>query len=215
MCLKAHIAAKQRSDILCITPISPFSLARFLSLSLSLTSYLHACSVSTLSSLLSVSLFSPTLGSFLYPSVIMSLCALVVEKVSIRGNGKIHQRIGRIIIGFEEPDKETVNFISKYVHYPSCDFVHNEFSFLYNGIDAITLSTQGEKYSAVVDWLRAAIRFRKVVVCGKTHVIDIVGSTPCEIIDLQDFYYTQRNHRIQEPFSLARLAFKFFEDLYL
>lgn len=141
----------------------------------------------------------------------MSLCALVLERVNIREDGKVRQKLGRIIIGFEDENThKKINFISKYIHYPVAEFVHSHVCWLYNGIDANTLSTQGEKYSSVIDWARAAICSRKVIVHGAVDVHEVVGRTPCTLIDLQEFFYSAKTELIMEPISLARLVKKFF-----
>lgn len=141
----------------------------------------------------------------------MSVCALVLERVNIREDGRVRQKLGRIIIGFEDDSSYGgINFISKYIHYPASDFVHSHFCWLYNGIDANTLSTQGEKYCSVIDWARAAIRSRKVIVNGSIDVQEVVGKTPCDLIDLQEFFYSVKTQLILEPISLARLVKKLF-----
>ena len=140
----------------------------------------------------------------------MSYCALVLERVNIREDGRIKQKIGRVIIGFESERDEQITFVNKYIYYPASDFVHHDVCFLYNGIDAMTIATHGEKISSVIDWMRAAIRFRTVIVCGMQDVKEIIGQTPCTITDLQDFFYTAKSSRILEPVSLSRLAIKYF-----
>lgn len=141
----------------------------------------------------------------------MSVCAVVFEKVNIREDGKVKPKVGRIIIAFEDQDSGEVSYISKYIHYPSWEFVYSEFGFRYNGIDANTIATQGEKLATVVDWVRAAIRLRKVIVCGSVDMKEFAGATPCTIVDLQSFFYTEeKGGQIIEPISLARLANKYF-----
>lgn len=140
----------------------------------------------------------------------MSICALVLDRVHIKVDGRVRQQLGRIIIGFQGANKDNVKFVSKYIHYPSTDFVHHGHSFAYNGIDATTLSKQGEKYSTVIAWARAAIHSRSIIVCGMADVKEVVGDTPCKLIDLQDFFYTEKNNQISEPISLNRLAKKVF-----
>lgn len=140
----------------------------------------------------------------------MSICSLVVERVNIRVNGRTRPEIGRIIIGFEDQTTHQITFANKYVHYPVSDFVYNDFCFNYNGIDANTISAQGEKLSVVFDWVRAAVRSRRVIVCGMAGIAKIIGDTPCTIIDLQEYFNTSSCSGVQEPVSLARLTSKFF-----
>lgn len=151
--------------------------------------------------------------SLLLP-VKMCVCSLVLERASIRINGNIKQRIARVIIGFEDETSGSITFISKYVHCPPEDFIHNDVAFQINGIDRNTLAQQGERYSVVVDWFRAAIRSRVLVVCGTQDLRELVGETPCTIVDMHDYFFSRKEGetRIDEPISLARLVSKFYNN---
>lgn len=140
----------------------------------------------------------------------MAVCSLVIEKINIRTNGVTKPRIGRIIVGFEDQLTSTVSFDSKYVHYSPEDFVYNDFCFNYNGIDRNTISNQGERYSVVMDWVRAAIRGKTVVVCGRTDINEVMHDTQCNIVNLQDFFYNEKEGGIVEPVSLNRLCKRIF-----
>lgn len=140
----------------------------------------------------------------------MAVCSLVIDKVQIRANGVTKMKIGRIIIGFEDADSGSVSFDNKYIHYSPEDYVHNEFCYNYNGIDRNTISKQGERYAVVIDWARAAIRGKSVVVCGTADVAEVVGETPCRIVNLQDFFFNEKDGGIVEPISLSRLCSKVF-----
>jgi hypothetical protein len=143
----------------------------------------------------------------------MSVCGIVFDKVQVRVDGKTAQKVARIIIGFAPdtsvPTKD-ITFCSKFIHYPEADVVHNDIAFLYNGIDAKTISNQGEKQSHVVDWFRASVRNRTVIVCGSYELMEMIGDTHCNIIDLQNFFYSMKSETIKEPISLVRLANRFF-----
>lgn len=144
----------------------------------------------------------------------MSVCGIIFDKVHVRADGKTTPKIARIIIGFATDVScavpSDITFSNKFIHYPEADVVHHDVSFLYNGIDGKTISNQGKKYSHVVDWFRASIRNRTVVVCGSTELMELIGDTNCRIIDLQNFFYTKKSEQIKEPISLVRLANRFF-----
>lgn len=139
----------------------------------------------------------------------MSVCALVVERVKISENNHISQKVARIIIGIQD-DSDTITLMNKYVFYPRSDVFQDDWCYRYNGIDANTIAKRGERYSAVIDWMRAAICGRRVVVCGTADIQELIGDTVCQIVDLQKFFHTQKSHNISEPIGLVRLAFKFF-----
>ena len=144
-------------------------------------------------------------------SVNMSVCSLVIDRITVSQDGKKVQRPARVIVACEDHITGEVVCSSKYIHYPRGDIVHSEFAYNYNGIDATTLSTHGEKFSAVVDWVRAAIRCRIVVVCGMVDVEHFVDEAAgCRLVDLQDFFITRNDAGIDEPVSLARLAKRFY-----
>jgi hypothetical protein len=142
----------------------------------------------------------------------MSVCGIVFDKVNVRIDGKTTQKTARIIIGFSDASRGAtdITFSNKFIHYPESDIVHHDLAFLYNGIDAKTISNQGEKRSHVVDWFRAAIRHRTVVVCGTSEIMELIGDTHCNLIDLQSFFYSKTADDIREPISLVRLANRFF-----
>lgn len=140
----------------------------------------------------------------------MAVCSLVIEKINIRTNGVTKPRIGRIIVGFEDQLTSTVSFDSKYVHYSPEEFVYNDFCFNYNGIDRNTISNQGERYSVVMDWVRAAIRGKSVIVCGRADLNEVVNDTQCHIVNLQDFFFNEKEGGIIEPVSLSRLCKRIF-----
>lgn len=148
----------------------------------------------------------------IFPSVfnIMSVCSLVIEKVSIRTNGTTRTKIGRIIIGFQDSESHAVTFDNKYIYYPPEEFVYNDFCYKYNRIDRNTIAKQGERYEVVVDWVRAAVRGKKVCVCGKLDLNQILGDVPCHVVDLQDFFFTKNESNIVEPISLNRLTNRLF-----
>ena len=137
------------------------------------------------------------------------LCSLVVDRINVKQDGKTRQRPARVIVATEDHVSNEIVFASKYIHYPRCDIVHNDYAADYNGIDANTLSTQGERLSTVVDWARAATRSRLVIVCG-TACMDAFLDDSTRVIDLQDFFFTTNEAGIHEPVSLARLAKKYF-----
>lgn len=164
--------------------------------------------------LIRFALHSPRISQSLFErqAGIMSVCSLVIDKVFIRTNGVNKMRIGRIIIGFEDPVTSQITFDSKYVHYSPDDYVHDEFCFKYNGIDRNTISNQGERYSVVMDWARAAIRAKTVIVCGTADLDEVLAETPCYIVNLQDFFYNMKAGGIIEPISLNRLCSRIFGE---
>lgn len=141
----------------------------------------------------------------------MALCSLVIDKVKIRRHGVTKMMVGRIIIGIEDQMTKSVTFESKYIHYPSSEFVNDDFCLNYNAIDWRTLATQGEKPSTVIDWVRSAVSGRKIIVCGKSDLKEILDLKTCHIIDLQDFFCTDAGRGILEPVSLSRLCKRFFD----
>lgn len=142
----------------------------------------------------------------------MSVCSLVIERINVKQDGKTLQRPARVIVASEDHISGEIIFSSKYIHYPRSDIIHNEYALNYNGIDATTLATHGEKFATVVDWVRAAIRCRIVVVCGMVGLEHFVEeTTTCRVVDLQDFFITRNDAGIDEPVSLARLAKRFYD----
>lgn len=140
----------------------------------------------------------------------MAVCSLVIEKINIRTNGVTKPRIGRIIVGFQDQLTNTVSFDSKYVHYSPEEFVYDDFCFNYNGIDRNTISNQGERYTVVMDWVRAAIRGKTVIVCGRADLNEVVHDTQCHVVNLQDFFYNEKEGGVVEPVSLNRLCLRVF-----
>lgn len=144
-------------------------------------------------------------------SFIMSVCSLVIDRIGVCQDGKKLQRPARVIVACEDHITGEIVCSSKYIHYPRGDIIHNEYAYNYNGIDATTLSTHGEKFAAVVDWVRSAIRCRVVVVCGVVDLEHFVEeASGCRVVDLQDFFITRNEAGIDEPVSLARLAKRFY-----
>lgn len=148
----------------------------------------------------------------IFPSVhvIMSVCSLVIDKVSIRSNGITRSKIGRIIVGFQDAETDAVSFDNKYIYYPPEDFVYNDFCYKYNRIDRNTIAKQGERHEVVMDWVRAAVRGKNVIVCGRLDLNQILGDVPCHVVDLQDFFFTKNESNIVEPISLNRLTNRLF-----
>lgn len=141
----------------------------------------------------------------------MSLVSIVIDKTRIRNNDVPQLKIVRVIIAFQDSLTNEVTIDSKYVYYPLEEYVYDDFCFKYNGINGHTISTRGEKYVSVIDWARAASRGKQVIVCSKTDIAELLGETPCHVIDLHDFFFTKTENKI-EPVSLGRLTSRMFGD---
>lgn len=142
----------------------------------------------------------------------MSVISLVIDKSRIRSNSISKLKIVRIIIAYEDAITNEVTVNSKYIYYPLDEFEFDSFCYNFNGITGHTIATSGEKYSTVIDWARAAAHGRQVVVCSTTDLVEVLGTIPCHVVDLHDFFFSKIDNRI-EPISLGRVCSRFFGDV--